>query len=196
MKGTGDVLASTTEVANYVDQVLDATGASQVDFVGHSQGGMLPRAYLRFLPARAAGKVNAVVGIAPSGHGTTLSGFATLLDELGVDATPLLGPGLVQQFKGSAFITQLNEGGDTRPGIDYTTIATQYDEIVTPYRSQFLTAGPGATVSNITIQNGCPVDLDEHESLVFAPRTRALVLNALDPEHRRSVPCDVRMPLI
>lgn len=30
--------------------------------------------------------------------------------------------------------------------------------MVTPYRSTFLTAGPGATVRNITFQDGCAID--------------------------------------
>ncbi len=198
MKGTGDVVASATEVAGAVDRVLEATGAEQVDFVGHSQGGMLPRAYLQFLPGRAAGKVRRIVGIAPSSHGTTFLGIATFLRQwrlLGV-AEPVFGTAFAQQLVGSAFNVQLAVGGDTRPGIDYTVIATQHDEIVTPYSSQFLTPGPGATVRSIVLQRGCPVDGSDHFNLVFGRRTRALVLNALDPAHPRRVPCDVRLPLL
>lgn len=54
---------------------LAATGASRVDLVGHSQGGM-PRYHLKFL--RGASKVNTPVRLAPSNHGTTLDGLFTL----------------------------------------------------------------------------------------------------------------------
>ncbi|CAM5231106.1 Alpha/beta fold hydrolase OS=Streptomyces tendae OX=1932 GN=F3L20_09145 PE=4 SV=1 [Streptomyces tendae] len=54
-----------------------ATGAAKVDIVGHSQGGMMPRHYLKFLGGAA--EVNALIGIAPTNHGTTLGGLTALL---------------------------------------------------------------------------------------------------------------------
>ena len=52
----------------------------QVDLVGHSQGGMMPRYYLKFLGGAA--KVHTLVGLAPSNHGTTLDGLFTLAELL------------------------------------------------------------------------------------------------------------------
>ena len=60
----------------FVNQVLAATGAHKVDIVGHSQGGMMPRYYIKNLGG--ASKVNTLVGLAPSNHGTTLEGLFTL----------------------------------------------------------------------------------------------------------------------
>jgi triacylglycerol esterase/lipase EstA (alpha/beta hydrolase family) len=56
--------------------VLTATGAAKVDIVGHSQGGMMPRYYIRFLGGAAT--VHTLVGLAPSSHGTTIGGLTTL----------------------------------------------------------------------------------------------------------------------
>lgn len=56
--------------------MLDATGATKVDVVGHSQGGMMPRWYIKFLGGDQT--VRALVGLAPSNHGTTLDGLASL----------------------------------------------------------------------------------------------------------------------
>lgn len=75
--GLGPVDKSAEQLKTYVDKVLAATGAAKTDLVGHSQGGMMPRYYLKFLGGAA--KVNALVGIAPSNHGTTLAGFTHLL---------------------------------------------------------------------------------------------------------------------
>lgn len=75
--GLGPVEKSAEQLDAYIDRVRAATGAAKVDIVGHSQGGMMPRYYLKFLGGAA--EVNALVGIAPSNHGTTLSGLTALL---------------------------------------------------------------------------------------------------------------------
>jgi len=65
---TGDIPTSAAQLGSFVDQVLAQTGASKVDLVGHSQGGMMPRYYMGFLGG--AKYVHQLVGIAPSNHGT------------------------------------------------------------------------------------------------------------------------------
>src|ERR671914_792878 len=72
--GLGPAAQSAQPLSDFVDQVLAATGAAEVDVVGHSQGGMLPGYYTKFLGG--AGKVNAIVALAPSSHGTTAHGLA------------------------------------------------------------------------------------------------------------------------
>ncbi|MEU2051114.1 alpha/beta fold hydrolase, partial [Streptomyces albidoflavus] len=66
--GLGPIDKSAEQLRDFVDKVLAATGAPEADLVGHSQGGMMPRHYLKFLGG--ADKVNALVGIAPDNHGT------------------------------------------------------------------------------------------------------------------------------
>ena len=83
--------------------------------------------------------------------------------------------------------TTLDRGGDTQAGVTYTVIATRYDEVVTPYPHQFLKAGPGAKVRNITLQDVCPLDLSEHISIAYDSNALQLVLNALDPAHAHPV---------
>ena len=73
---TGDIADSAAQLSAFVDRVLAATGAGRVDLVGHSQGGMMPRYYLKYLGGAA--KVRTLVGLAPSNHGTTLNGLFTL----------------------------------------------------------------------------------------------------------------------
>ncbi|MYZ34256.1 MULTISPECIES: alpha/beta fold hydrolase [unclassified Streptomyces] len=185
--GLGPIDVSAGQLAAYVDKVLAATGAAKVDIVGHSQGGMMPRHYLKFLGGAA--KVNALVGLAPDNHGTTLLGLTGLLRYFpGIgDLLNERTPALADQVAGSAFLTKLNAGGDTVPGVRYTVIATRYDEIVTPYRSQFLS---GPDVRNVLLQDLCPLDFSQHAAIGLIDRIAFHeVTNALDPAHATPTTC-------
>ncbi|MFI6661259.1 esterase/lipase family protein [Streptomyces sp. NPDC050523] len=185
--GLGPIDKSAEQLSAYVDKVLTATGTNKVDVVGHSQGGMMPRYYLKFLGGAA--KVNSLVGIAPDNHGTDLDGLTNLLPYF-PGAADLLSkntPGLADQMVGSAFLTKLNAGGDTVPGVHYTVIATKHDEVVTPYGSQFLS---GSDVHNVLIQNLCSLDLSEHVLIGLTDRIAFHeVANALDPAHATTTTC-------
>ncbi|MFD9192442.1 esterase/lipase family protein [Streptomyces phaeochromogenes] len=185
--GLGPIDKSAEQLKTFVDKVLTATGAAKADLVGHSQGGMMPRHYLKFLGGAA--KVNALVGIAPDNHGTTLNGLTQLLDYFpgAADLLSTATPALADQVAGSAFLTKLNAGGDTVPGVRYTVIATKYDEVVTPYRSQYL---DGPNVRNVLIQDLCAVDLSEHAAIGLIDRIAFHeVVNALDPAHATPTTC-------
>ncbi|MEV1022691.1 alpha/beta fold hydrolase [Streptomyces sp. NPDC050264] len=185
--GLGPIAKSAEQLDAFVDKVRGATGVAKVDLVGHSQGGMMPRYYLKFLGGAA--EVNALVGIAPDNHGTTLSGLTELLPYFpGVEPLLTLAtPGLADQIAGSDFVTKLNAGGDTVPGVHYTVIATKYDEVVTPYRTQFL---DGPDVRNVVVQDLCPVDLSEHVTIGTVDLVAYHeVANALDPAHATRTDC-------
>ncbi|GAB2948718.1 alpha/beta fold hydrolase [Streptomyces pseudoechinosporeus] len=185
--GLGPIDKSAEQLRAFVDKVLAATGAAETDLVGHSQGGLMPRYYLKFLGGAA--KVNALVGLGPSNHGTTLNGLTNLLPYFpGVgDLLSKATPSLAEQTAGSAFLAKLNAGGDTVPGVDYTVIATKYDEVVTPYRSQFL---DGPNVRNVLLQDLCATNLSEHVALgLFDRIAHHEVANALDPAHATPTTC-------
>jgi triacylglycerol esterase/lipase EstA (alpha/beta hydrolase family) len=191
IKGLGAVETSAQQLSTFVNQVLAATGARKVDIVGHSQGGMMPRYYLRFLGGAA--KVDTLVGLAPSNHGTTLFGLSTLESASGAGSADIPGcTACAEQTAGSAFLTRLNAGADTVPGVHYTVIETRYDEVVTPYTSAFLT---GPDVKNMLLQTGCPLDFADHLAIIYDRRALALTLNALDPAHPVPVPCTVVLPV-
>lgn len=190
--GTGPIESSASQLSGFVDRVLSATGAKQVDIVGHSQGGMMPRYYLKFL--NGASKVHALIGLAASNHGTTLDGFFTLASYIpGSNATLAECPACAEQEAGSPFMIKLNSGGDTVPGIDYTVIESRNDEVVTPYTSAFLS---GPHVSNITLQNQCALDQGEHLSMGYDHIADADVLTALDPAHPQQPPCTPVAPVL
>ncbi|GAA0650549.1 alpha/beta fold hydrolase [Streptomyces thermocarboxydovorans] len=185
--GLGPIEKSAEQLDAFVDKVLAATGADEVDIVGHSQGGMMPRYYLKFLGG--ADEVNALVGIAPNNHGTTLLGLAKLLPYFpgAEDLLSTATPALAQQITGSDFLTKLNAGGDTVPGVSYTVLVTRYDEVLTPYRNQFLS---GPDVRNVLLQDLCPLDLSEHAAIALFDRIAFHeVANALDPAHAKRTTC-------
>lgn len=184
--GVGEIRSSAVELSSFVDEVLSATGASEVDMVGHSQGGMMPRYYLKNLGGAA--KVHTLVGLAPSNHGTTLDGLFTLASYFpgANEFTGALCPACEEQSAGSAFLTELNAGGETVPGVEYTVIQSRYDEVVTPYTSAFLS---GSNVTNITLQDQCILDLGDHLSMTSDHIAARDVLNALDPAHAQGTIC-------
>lgn len=181
---TGDIVKSGTQIAEFVDKVRRSTGAAKVDMVGHSQGGISLRQYIRF--DGGADKVARVVTLGATNNGTTLDGIGTLgrtVNNLGIDVLgPVaLGVGVagIQQVYDSPFIRNLNAGGVYAIGdIKYTIVATRYDEVTTPYYSTFFPAGTKNT-RNVTLQDGCPQDTSDHVSMVYSPRTTSIVLRAL-----------------
>jgi triacylglycerol esterase/lipase EstA (alpha/beta hydrolase family) len=195
IQGTGEIAASAAQLSSFVSQVIAATGASKVDLVGHSQGGMMPRYYINFLGGAAT--VDTLVGLAPSNYGTTIDGITTLASLLG--AGSLINAGLslsceacVEQEQGSAFLTHLN-AAPTVPGVRYTVIESVDDEVVTPYTNAFLPAAPNVT--NITVNSQCPLDRSDHLEIAADPVALADMLNALDPASPVTVPCLTVLPL-
>jgi triacylglycerol esterase/lipase EstA (alpha/beta hydrolase family) len=166
-RGTGDIPTSAKQLKAFVEKVLGSTGAAKVSMVGHSQGGMMPRYYIKFLGG--APYVDDLVGLSPSNHGT----------EIVADPdNPLTGglcPACNQQAAGSDFLNRLNADDETPGRVSYTQISTRYDEVVVPYTSAFLAEGPRTT--NVTIQDSCPGDTAEH---VFIPMSRTAIAWALD----------------
>ncbi|MEU7579237.1 alpha/beta fold hydrolase [Streptomyces sp. NPDC041068] len=197
--GVGRVADSAKQLGVFVEGVLAATGAGQVDVVGHSQGGMMPRQYMKF--EGGAKKVHTLVGISPSNHGTRSEfldslfkddwGLAALLAPIAAllptgDILDLPCPACTDQMAGSKFLTRLGEGGDTLPGVTYQVIASKYDTVVTPPREQFL---QGDKVSNVYLQDVCPDNRSGHQRTATDPLATRIALNALDPAHAVKPSC-------
>lgn len=199
---TNSVKPAGAEISTFVDRVLGSTGASQVDLFGWSQGGIAARSYLKFFGGTnaanpAANKVKNLITFGATNHGTTLSGLGALAGQIAPGAIPpVLGPAAADQLIDSPFLTELNAGGDTQPGVTYTIIGSKYDEVSTPYQRTFLTAGPGAVVKNITLQTGCAIDYSDHLSGMYSYRMVGLTKKALDPTGNVYVPCLLNLPVV
>jgi triacylglycerol esterase/lipase EstA (alpha/beta hydrolase family) len=170
-RGLDRIQDSARELEVFVDRVLRHTGAKKVSIVGHSQGGMMPRYWMKFLGGE--NKVADLVGIAPSNYGTELSqpDFRAIL------GAPNPCRACEQQAAGSPFLRQLNRGDDTPGPGSFTQIATKNDEIIIPFTRCFL-KGKQRT-RNITLQNhngGLPVT---HQNIYNDPFAQKLVFDAL-----------------
>jgi hypothetical protein len=185
--GINHIANSAAELGTFVNSVLAQSGASKVDIVGHSQGGMMPNYYISKLGG--ASKVADFVGLAPSNHGTTLSGVTELLTYLrslpvfGLITTSIEGlvakemPAALEQEIGSPFMTELFGSGDPiAAGVKYTVIETSHDEVVTPYTNAFL---HDAGVTNILVQEQCPSDPTGHVGMIEDSPALQNVLNQL-----------------
>jgi triacylglycerol esterase/lipase EstA (alpha/beta hydrolase family) len=174
--GVGEIAHSAGELAAFVDGMLARTHARQVAIVGHSEGGMMPRYYIRYLGG--AEKVSDLIGLSPSNHGTQ---NPLILDGAALGCTACA----EQEAFGSPFLHRLNVGDETPAPVDYTVIQTEYDGVVVPYESAFL-HGPDARVTNVTLQTRCSDDITAHLDIPTDPVALQWVENALS----RSGPAD------
>lgn len=170
--GTAPVASSAGQLKTFVDRVLKATRAKKVSLVGHSQGGTMPRYYIKNLGG--ASKVDDMIGLAPANHGTAftsmlrIAGFASWFCQACNDLVT-----------GSRFLTQLNSGGESPGAVSYTTIVSAADGVVTPYTSGYLARA--ANVTNIRVQDACPKNRTSH---VAVPTDPVFIRYAVDALNR------------
>jgi triacylglycerol esterase/lipase EstA (alpha/beta hydrolase family) len=195
--GQAPMEQSAAVLGQFVQWVLGATKAKQVDIVGHSEGATMPEYWVKFLGG--APLVHDYVGVAGVLHGTEADGLAllpTLAESFGFGKLIAGGGGCGSCFEfliGSAYNAKVDATPLAVPGVRYTMIATRYDDLVQPYNIGFIDS-PQAT--NITVQDQCPMDFSDHFSVIADPVTGADILNALDPDHPVPVPCSLVLPVI
>ncbi len=185
--GLTSMESSSRTLDGFVDRVRQATGATKVDLVGHSEGATMPYWYVKV--GHGSDKVAKMIGLAPLVHG---SGGSALADT-GSSTGSADQPAPVEFLATSAFMRQLNDGGITVPGVAYTQIVTRYDEVVVPYTIG-LVHEPNAT--NFIVQDQCPQDFADHLSINSDPVAARDVLNALDPDNPMPVECTLVLPAI
>lgn len=196
--GGQPVESSAAELAAFVEKVRTATGAGQVDLVGHSQGGILAEYYVKFLGGAA--NVHTIVGLASPTKGGTLNGLLQAAENLR-RVSPLVGdalwnlvegeaPSMLQLRVGSPLIAKLNSVPEP-PGVAYTKIASRYDPIATPYENVFIDGQ-----NNVLVQWRCRLDFADHSALAFDRIALREVRNALDPATAGRIGCTLVLPTV
>lgn len=177
--GTGDLRGQAEVLAVAAEAALTRTGASSVDVVGYSAGGVVARLWIR--DHDGAGVARRVVTLGSPHHGTTVAELAVAIVP---DECPLACRQLVP---GSDLLRELNAGDETPDGPAYISIWTTLDEVVTPPESARLN---GAL--NLVVQEICESSQVPHDNLPtdqVVSNIVVLQLGAGAPEDLSTVDC-------
>jgi len=124
-----------SEVRTKVESILRATGATRVDIISHSMGGLNTRYYLKNLAGTE--KVDDWVSLGGPNHGTSTASFC-------------FSEACTEMRIGSAFLTRLNEGDETPGTTTYGTWWSSCDEIINPDESVLLSGATNTAAGCVT----------------------------------------------
>jgi triacylglycerol esterase/lipase EstA (alpha/beta hydrolase family) len=160
------------QLAEKIDAILAATGASRVALVGHSMGGLVARAYLR---RHGSDKVSTVIMLGTPNHGS-------------VHAWMFPGTSLMQLRPDNGWLAELNRAESAPPGVRIVSLWSWHDSMVAPQTSSRLDGAVNIALHGIG-----------HNALVSSRRVAALVAEELQrvagapvqaPARRPSVPAN------
>lgn len=165
--GTGDLRESAEVLADRVEEALERTGASSVDLVGYSAGGVVVRWFVAELDGAAV--TRRVVTVASPHHGTDLAALATSVGGGAcAEACQQLDPG-------SDLLRRLNAQDETPDGPLWMSLWTTSDQTVVPADSAVL---DGAV--DFRIQDFCDRTEVSHGEVVRDPVTVELTRSFLE----------------
>lgn len=152
---------------------MAALSGQQVQVIGYSQGGMMPRWGIKYF-ADIRPLIDDLITFSASNHGTVIAEPTCTAD---------CEPAIWQQRDTATLLATLNAGQETYSEIDYTSIYTETDEIVVPNTgpqpSSALRDG-GDNVVNVALQDVCPTNTNGHLVIgTYDPVAYALVIDAL-----------------
>ncbi|KAI1360349.1 Alpha/Beta hydrolase protein [Xylaria arbuscula] len=196
--GLDDMTRSAAQIADFIREVREKTGAAKVDIVGHSEGGV-QAVYVPMTQDGISDIVEHVVALGPAIHGATYFGFTDLwyiggtvtralvgqvLDVLGCPACEQLAPDgeITDQFAQSSAIAQ--------PGNKVTVIGSSKDTLVPVEVSTIDEPG----VKNVLVQTTCPDDPVGHAGLAWDKSVWRLIVNALEETDEEVYPCESGLP--
>jgi triacylglycerol lipase len=142
-----------SQISSKVDSILAATGATKVDIISHSMGGLSSRYYLKNLGGTA--KVDDWVSLGGPNHGTDTANFC-------------FDTSCVEMRQNSTFLKALNSGDETPGTVTYGTFWSPCDEVINPDSSVALS---GAT----NTQTACLSHSALHEDATVYANVRDFV---------------------
>lgn len=182
--GLGDSQVSAEYIVHALRRIHAGSGRP-VAMIGHSQGVIVPRWALKWWPSTRTMVDDFVMQAGPNHGSNPLYFFYDVLAGLGVEqgpVKPVMPESLQQMAVGSAFIAALNRDDETPGDVSYTSLYTQYDELVQPVApvpTAALDSGrDNPRVANILLQDVCAHRLVDHASIGLVDRLAFLL--ALD----------------
>jgi triacylglycerol esterase/lipase EstA (alpha/beta hydrolase family) len=155
--GTQDINLTAQALNTFADGVRASLGAAKVDLIGHSQGGLVARSYVKSFGG--ASEVDSLITLGTPNRGTYVANLVSFLgfgDCLSVVACE-------QMSIGSSYLNALNAGDDTIGSVRYTTFRTLQDELVRPVDNATLFDG----ATNVLIQSKCWLRVVGHVGLIL-----------------------------
>ena len=144
--GLDDIRGYAKQLGEVVEAVRRRTNASRVDLIGHSEGGVTARRYVK--DQLEGAPVHTLISLGSPQQGTDVGSLSTLLRAAGLETWM---PGLEQLIAGSAFLKELNSGDATPGDVRYVTIGTKEDIVTQPVAHAGI---PGA--ENVIVHEACP----------------------------------------
>lgn len=160
--GVGDLTDQASALRDAADAALTRTGATSVDVIGYSAGGVVARIWAADLGGD--GQARRIVTLGSPHHGTQVAGLAA---QFVPDQCPTA---CRQLAPDSSVLAALNSGDETPAGPQWVSIWTEVDQVVTPPSSADL---DGAI--NIPVQSVCADSTVDHGSLPRDPLVAAMV---------------------
>ncbi|WP_306516602.1 triacylglycerol lipase [Corynebacterium sp.] len=184
-RGTAAMQESALQLGAYIEAVRTVTGTEQVILIGHSQGGLLARYWMRTSGNPA--HVKHLVSLSAPNHGTTMGGILSPLASNGLTENIMhslirswFGPVGFQQITGSE-IFEVFDDEELDDGVSYTCLASRQDTVVQPPETCFLN-GPADRVRNVWVQDIFPRAHVQHQDMPINKYVRALIRTGLEKE--------------
>jgi pimeloyl-ACP methyl ester carboxylesterase len=196
--GLKDMRESAADIAAFIREVRDNTGAEKVDLVGHSEGGVMA-VYVPMTQEGIADMVDHNIALGPAIHGAQYFGFTDLF-YIGGDATRSL-VGEILELVGVPAADDMATDGNiyndfknaspiAQPGNKLSVIMSDKDTLVAPEVSRVDEDG----VRNIMVQQFCPDDPVGHAGLAWDKGVWEIILNELNENYNAPVTCDSGLP--
>lgn len=143
------------QIRDKVNAIKRETGATKIDIISHSMGGLSSRYYLKNLGGQSSVDDWVSIGGPNNGTGTAYACFTTSCGDMRY---------------GSPFLNQLNSGDPTPGSVNYGTFWSRCDEIINPDNSTVLNGARNTEV-------GCVGHLGLLGSWDVYTRVRSFVTN-------------------
>jgi triacylglycerol esterase/lipase EstA (alpha/beta hydrolase family) len=163
--GTGDIAEQAKALGVQAEAAMQRSGATSVDVVGYSAGGVVAREWVRSFDG--ANRARRVLSVGSPQHGTDLADLGARLGTRCPTACRQLAPD-------SRLLRELNARDETPAGPAFVSVWSSQDEVVVPTDSARL---EGAL--NFTVQSVCPGARTSHGQLPGDPVVQAALRTTL-----------------